>query len=126
MKPPEICPDKLIHYRGRFSDIGVHNPLEPALYKKLIVVGANMSNFVEVMQQLVAQQGIVQLKQSSDENNDSVAEDLAQAIKDILSSKDTQQALGDNANHVVMKNQGARKRSLKQLLKLTLLDLGLV
>jgi len=103
---------------GSFSEIGGHNPLEPALYKKPIVVGANMSNFVEVMQQLVAQQGIVQLKQSSDDNSDTVADDLARAIKDILSSKDTQQTLGGNAYHVVMQNQGASKRSLKQLLKL--------
>jgi 3-deoxy-D-manno-octulosonic-acid transferase len=77
-----------------------------------------MSNFVEVMQQLAAQQGIVQLTQSSDDNSDSVAKDLAQAVKDILSSKDTQQTLGGNAYHVVMQNQGASKRSLKQLLKL--------
>jgi 3-deoxy-D-manno-octulosonic-acid transferase len=103
---------------GSFSDIGGHNPLEPALFKKPIVVGPNMSNFVEVMQQLVAQQGIVQLTQNNDGNNERVAEDLAQAVENILSSKDTQQALGDNAYHVVMQNQGASKRSLKQLLKL--------
>ena len=103
---------------GSFSDIGGHNPLEPALFKKPIVVGANMSNFLEVMQQLVAQQGIVQLTGSNEDNSDKVAEHLAQAIKDILSSKDTQQTLGGNANHVVMQNQGASKRSLKQLLKL--------
>ncbi len=103
---------------GSFSEIGGHNPLEPALFKKPIVVGANMSNFVEVMQQLFAQQGIVQLTQSSDDNSDSVVDDLAQAVKNILSSKDTQQTLGGNAYHVVMQNQGASKRSLKQLLKL--------
>jgi len=102
---------------GSFSDIGGHNPLEPALFKKPIVVGPNMSNFVEVMQQLIAQQAIVQLTQNSD-NNESVVDDLAQAVKDILSSKDTQQTLGGNAYHVVMQNQGASKRSLKQLLKL--------
>jgi 3-deoxy-D-manno-octulosonic-acid transferase len=103
---------------GSFSDIGGHNPLEPALFKKPIVVGANMSNFVEVMQQLTVEEAIVQLTQSLDGNIDSVADDLAQAVKDILSSKDTQQTLGGNAYHVVMQNQGASKRSLKQLLKL--------
>ena len=103
---------------GSFSDIGGHNPLEPALFKKPIVVGSNMSNFVEVMQQLLEQQGIVQLTQNHDENNEKVAEYLAKAINDILSSKDTQQTLGGNAYHVVMQNQGASKRSLKQLLKL--------
>jgi len=103
---------------GSFSDIGGHNPLEPALFKKPIVVGPNMSNFVEVMQQLAEQQGIVQLTQNTDENSDSINDDLAQAVKAILSSKDTQQTLGGNAYHVVMQNQGASKRSLKQLIKL--------
>jgi 3-deoxy-D-manno-octulosonic-acid transferase len=39
-------------------------------------------------------------------------------IKDILSSKDTRQTLGDNAYRVVMQNQGASQRWLKQLFKL--------
>ncbi|MFQ3194819.1 MAG: 3-deoxy-D-manno-octulosonic-acid transferase [Colwellia sp.] len=35
---------------GSFSDIGRHNPLEPTLFKKPIVIGPNMSDFVEVIQ----------------------------------------------------------------------------
>ena len=102
---------------GSFSDIGGHNPLEPALFKKPIVVGANMSNFVEVMQQLLAEQGIVQLTGNS-ENSECVAEKLAQAVQFIISSTQTQQALGESAYRVVIQNQGASKRTLKQLLKL--------
>ncbi len=103
---------------GSFSNIGGHNPLEPALFKKPVVVGPNMSNFVEVMQQLSAQQGIIQLTDNNEEGNKAVADDLAQAVLSILSSTEIQQSLGENAYCVVMQNQGASERTLKQLLKL--------
>lgn len=103
---------------GSFSDIGGHNPLEPALFKKPIVVGPNMSNFVEVMQQLIAEKGIIQLgdKGNSDEMN--IADELFHEIEVILMSEETQQALGESAHRVVTENQGASQRTLKQLLKL--------
>ncbi|NQZ88726.1 MAG: lipid IV(A) 3-deoxy-D-manno-octulosonic acid transferase [Colwellia sp.] len=103
---------------GSFSDIGGHNPLEPALFKKPIVVGPDMSNFVEVMQQLIAEKGIVQIADKAGLNNINIAEDLSQAIKAILLSAETQQALGESAHRVVTQNQGASQRTLKQLLKL--------
>jgi 3-deoxy-D-manno-octulosonic-acid transferase len=111
---------------GSFSGIGGHNPLEPALFKKPVVVGANMSNFTEVMQQLLAEQGIIQLNKNCEQYNDesnekgssSVPECLAQAVQSILLSAQKQQTLGENAYRVVMQNQGASKRSLQQLLML--------
>ena len=106
---------------GSFSEIGGHNPLEPALFKKPIVVGPNMNNFIEVMQQLAAEQGIVQLNEegdADDTNNEKVTNELAREIEAILLSAETQQTLGENAYRVVMQNQGASTRSLKQLIKL--------
>jgi 3-deoxy-D-manno-octulosonic-acid transferase len=100
---------------GSFSDIGGHNPLEPALFKKPIVVGPNMSNFVEVMQQLVAEKGIIEL---TDQDNAKMTDELSKVIADILLSEKTQQTLGENAYRVVTQNQGASARSVKQLLTL--------
>jgi 3-deoxy-D-manno-octulosonic-acid transferase len=103
---------------GSFSDIGGHNPLEPALFKKPVVVGPNMSNFVEVMQQLIAEKGIVQLAAKGDLNEINIADELFHEINAILMSEETQQALGESAHRVVTGNQGASQRTLKQLLKL--------
>jgi 3-deoxy-D-manno-octulosonic-acid transferase len=103
---------------GSFSDIGGHNPLEPALFKKPIVVGPNMSNFVEVMQQLIAEKGIVQLADKGDSDDRNMADVLFHEINAILMSEETQQALGESAHRVVTENQGASQRTLKQLLKL--------
>ena len=103
---------------GSFSDIGGHNPLEPALFKKPIVVGPNMSNFVEVMQQLIAEKGIIQLTDKGDSDDKNMADELFHEIDAILTSEETQQALGESAHRVVTENQGASQRTLKQLLKL--------
>ena len=103
---------------GSFSEIGGHNPLEPALFKKPIVVGPNMSNFIEVMQQLAAEKGIVQLNEYGNADNVNIQSELADEIAAILLSEETQRALGDNAHRVVKQNQGASERSLKKLLKL--------
>lgn len=103
---------------GSFSAIGGHNPLEPALFKKPIVVGPNMSNFAEVMQQLIAEKGIVQLEDKGDSDDRNICDELFHEINAILMSEETQQALGESAHRVVTENQGASQRTLKQLLKL--------
>jgi len=103
---------------GSFSAIGGHNPLEPALFKKPIVVGPNMSNFVEVMQQLIEEKGIVQLMGKDESDDRNIADELFHEINAILMSEETQQALGESAHRVVTQNQGASQRTLKQLLKL--------
>jgi 3-deoxy-D-manno-octulosonic-acid transferase len=103
---------------GSFSEIGGHNPLEPALFKKPIVVGPNMSNFVEVMQQLIEEKGIVQLMGKDESDDRNIADELFHEINAILMSEETQQALGESAHRVVTQNQGASQRTLKQLLKL--------
>jgi len=103
---------------GSFSKVGGHNPLEPALYKKPVVVGNNMSNFSEVLTQLHQNDAIVQLAEEeiAKSNNDSnVADNLAMQVLTILNSAERQKTLGENAFQVVKQNQGASIRSVKQL-----------
>ena len=101
---------------GSFSHIGGHNPLEPALFKKPIIVGNNMSNFVEVLQQLQQNQGIVQLLSAS--NNVSHAQQLAQAVINLLKNNEAATLLGFQAHQVVLNNQGASARTLAQVQEL--------
>jgi len=95
---------------GSFSNIGVHNPLEPALFKKPIVVGNDMSNFAEVLTQLQQQKGIVQL--TSANNAIEQAKLLATSIVGLLKNSEQAAALGSHAYQVVLENQGASKRTL--------------
>jgi 3-deoxy-D-manno-octulosonic-acid transferase len=96
---------------GSFSHIGGHNPLEPALFKKAIIVGPNMSNFTKIQQQLLEEEGVLQL-----DNIQSIT--LVTAVEKILKDEMLQKQLGEQANRVVLANQGASERSLHQLHKL--------
>ncbi len=101
---------------GSFSDVGGHNPLEPALFNKPIIVGHNMSNFNEIMQQLRQEDAIVELSANSAENCS--AAQLAAEVSQLLQQPKQQKTLGDNAKKVVLANQGASDKTLAQVQKL--------
>lgn len=102
----------LVTMGGSFSHIGGHNPLEPALFKKPVVVGSDMSNFTEVLKQLKQHQGIVQLPKS--ETSTEQSSQLAKMIIDLLQDTPKAKLLGEYAHQVVMNNQGASDRTLSQ------------
>ena len=101
---------------GSFSHIGGHNPLEPALFKKPIIVGSDMSNFTEVLQQLKQLQGIVQLPESPTSIEQS--SQLANMVINLLQDTQKAELLGKQALQVVMDNQGASDRTLLQVQEL--------
>lgn len=100
---------------GSFSHIGGHNPLEPALFKKPIIVGNNMSNFTEVLKQLQQNQGVMQLSAATQTDN---SQQLSQAVINLLANKAAATKLGTNAHQVVLSNQGASARTLMQVQEL--------
>lgn len=108
----------LVTMGGSFSHIGGHNPLEPALFKKAIIVGHNMSNFLEVMQQLQHNNAIVQLAEPT--INDAYAQKnlLVTAVMSLLKDQQQVKLLGENAHRVVMDNQGASAETLAETRRL--------
>ncbi len=98
---------------GSFSHIGGHNPLEPALFKKPIIVGSNMSNFNEVTQQLLQQQGIIQLEaKATHDNNLEQSQQLCNKVIELIETPRLQRLIGEHAYQVVLANQGASKTTL--------------
>ena len=95
---------------GSFSDIGGHNPLEPAWFKKPIIVGPNMSNFSDIMQQMLSAEAVIQLP----ENENNICS-LTDSVTKLLVDNDETKKLGDNAQRVVMMNQGAVNISLEKI-----------
>ena len=100
---------------GSFSQIGGHNPLEPALFKKAIIVGSNMSNFAEIMQQLQRHDAIVQLPAPETTDDSEQSRSLARAVIALLKNQQQVNLLGENAHQVVMANQGASARTLAEV-----------
>ena len=103
---------------GSFSNIGGHNPLEPALFKKAIVVGHDMANFKNVMTQLHSQQGIEQLSTDKNSSEQAVIIALSEKVGGLFTDQHKRDLLGGNAFQVVHVNQGASERSMKALLQL--------
>jgi 3-deoxy-D-manno-octulosonic-acid transferase len=96
---------------GSFNEVGGHNPLEPALWQKAIIVGSQMANFAEVQHQLLAAHAIKQLAADNPAS-------LAKAVLELLSDEQQRAELGANAYQVVQANQGACARSISILTKL--------
>jgi 3-deoxy-D-manno-octulosonic-acid transferase len=101
---------------GSFSEIGGHNPLEPALFNKPVIVGHDMSNFNEIMQQLRQENAIIELTNSTPTNESSTQ--LVNEISALLQQPKRQQTLGENALKVVLQNQGASEKTLAQVINL--------
>ena len=99
---------------GSFNGVGGHNPLEPALFNKPIVVGHNMNNFNEIMQQLRQENAIVELNNYSEKSS---ATQLATEVTKLLQQPDQQKNIGNNAQKVVLANQGASDTTIKQVQK---------
>lgn len=99
---------------GSFSHIGGHNPLEPALFKKPIIVGSDMNNFTEVLQQLQKNKGIIQLPLIKNDN----PQQLIEAVLYLLSNEEAAKKLGSQAHKVVLNNQGASMQTLTQVQEL--------
>ena len=106
----------LVVMGGSFSTIGGHNPLEPAVFKRPIITGSDMSNFSEIHQQLLIKQGVISLK--ADSSNTVVAEQLAEQALKLLTNTDLAKQLGDNAYQVVASNKGATQRSIDTISEL--------
>ena len=98
---------------GSFNEIGGHNPLEPALFHKPVIVGPNMSNFKEILLQLISAQAIVQIAE-----NNAMPHALATEVLGLFSDSTAAQLLGKSAYQVVQANQGATQRSLTALRQL--------
>ncbi|WNC71937.1 lipid IV(A) 3-deoxy-D-manno-octulosonic acid transferase [Thalassotalea psychrophila] len=94
---------------GSFSDVGGHNPLEPALFAKPVIVGENMANFKEITQKLKTANGIVQLDHNSE---------LAAKLHCLLADQNLAKSVGKNALDVVLANQGATSKSIETLQRL--------
>ncbi len=93
---------------GSFGDTGGHNPIEPALFKKPIVVGTNMDNFRDITTEMLNAEGLLQLPEDS-------IEALQDAIFQLFDESETAELLGKNAHSVLEKNQGATKVAFQKL-----------
>ncbi len=98
---------------GSFSTIGGHNPLEPALFGCPIIVGPDMSNFVDITEQLIKGGGLWQMPAQSNLTND-----IVEHCQQLLSDSEKAKEFGKLGQQVVLANQGATQKTIDTLISL--------
>jgi len=86
---------------GSLIERGGHNPLEPAVLKKAVVMGPHYFNF-QVICDALAQAGGLQVAQDQTE--------LGQVLKQLLVDSEKRQEIGQLGQAFVQENQGALER----------------
>ncbi|MCB5161935.1 3-deoxy-D-manno-octulosonic acid transferase [Marinomonas algarum] len=91
---------------GSLIERGGHNPIEPALLAKAILVGEHTFNFFDITQQLIDAGGAIRCHNESE---------LVQRLIELAADQPQRQAIGQNALQFAEKNQGAVARVLSEI-----------
>jgi 3-deoxy-D-manno-octulosonic-acid transferase len=100
----------IIFVGGSFVSIGGHNVLEPVAYKKAVIFGPHMENFSEISRSLRKSGGGLQV------NNQ---EEFLLKARMLLQNDTVQEELGEQAFKVIAHNQGAIKKAMEVIGRLT-------
>lgn len=96
----------LVFIGGSLVSIGGHNPLEPLFYKKCVLFGPYMFNFLEISRRLVEEGGAIWVKDR---------EDLTTQVNRLLSDGKTREEIGERGFQFLQKHQGATERILEKI-----------
>jgi len=92
---------------GSFSrEVGGHNIIEPALFKKCIVCGNHMENFEDIYARFKREDALIT----------TTWQDLAQDLRELIQGKEKVRRTGEKAFAIVRKNRGVSDRILAEIL----------
>ncbi len=94
----------LVFVGGSFVKVGGHNLLEPAAYKKAVIFGPHMHNFLEISGVLKDSGGGVQVRDK---------DEFILQTRRLLNDPSLLKDLGEAAYGVIRKNQGATLRNME-------------
>lgn len=95
----------LVFVGGSLVPIGGHNPLEPLFFKKCVLFGPHMFNFLEISSRLIEAGGAIQV---------SGREDLASWLKRLLLDEVAREEVGRKAINFFRNIRGRQKECLKR------------
>jgi len=96
----------LVFIGGSLVPVGGHNPLEPLFFKKCVLFGPFMFNFLEISRRLIEAEGAIQVKDR---------EDLALQMKRLLRNERTRKEMGERGYQFLRKHQGATERMFEKI-----------
>jgi 3-deoxy-D-manno-octulosonic-acid transferase len=96
----------LVFVGGSLVPIGGHNPLEPLFFKKCVLFGPYMFNFLEISTRLIEDEGAIQV---------SGKEDLFSQLKRLLFDEVARKEVGEKGHQFLQKHQGATDRMFEEI-----------
>ena len=96
----------LVFIGGSLVPVGGHNPLEPLFFKKCVLFGPFMFNFLEISRRLIEAEGAIQVKDR---------EDLALQMKRLLKNERARKEMGERGYQFLRKHQGATERMFEKI-----------
>jgi 3-deoxy-D-manno-octulosonic-acid transferase len=96
----------LVFVGGSLVPIGGHNPLEPLFFKKCILFGPYMFNFLEISSRLIEAGGAIQV---------SGKEELFSQLKRLLFDEVARKEVGEKGYQFLQKHQGATERMFEEI-----------
>jgi 3-deoxy-D-manno-octulosonic-acid transferase len=96
----------LVFVGGSLVPVGGHNPLEPLLFRKCVLFGPYMFNFLEISNRLIEMGGAIQV---------SGKEDLFSQTKRLLFDRKTRKEIGEKGYQFLQKHQGATDRMFEEI-----------
>ncbi len=91
---------------GSLVPVGGHNPLEPLFFKKCVLFGPYMFNFLEISSRLIETGGAIQV---------SGKEDLFSQMKRLLFDEGARKGVGEKGYQFLQKHQGATARMFEEI-----------
>jgi 3-deoxy-D-manno-octulosonic-acid transferase len=96
----------LIFVGGSLVPVGGHNPLEPLFFKKCVLFGPYMFNFLEISNRLIEAKGAIRV---------SGKEDLFSQMKRLLFDEGARKEIGEKGYQFLQENQGATERIFEEI-----------
>lgn len=96
----------LVFVGGSLVPVGGHNPLEPLFFKKCVLFGPHMFNFLEISRLLIEAGGAIQVRGR---------EDLAFQLKRLLSDERARKETGEKGYQFLQKHRGATERMFQEI-----------
>ncbi|HEY7545368.1 MAG TPA: glycosyltransferase, partial [Blastocatellia bacterium] len=87
---------------GSLAPVGGHNIIEPAAYRKSIIVGPHTYNFRQIISDFRAADAIIEVESN----------EFAAAMIRLLTDRSEAQALGERAQAIIERNRGATAYAL--------------
>jgi 3-deoxy-D-manno-octulosonic-acid transferase len=96
----------LVFVGGSLVPIGGHNPLEPLFFRKCVLFGPHMFNFLEISSRLIETGGAIQV---------AGRDDLFSQLKYLFSDEGARKEVGEKGYQFLQKHQGATERMMEEI-----------